>query len=630
MCGIIGICDFRDKAIEPSLIQRMTNVVSHRGPDGDGKWIENSIGLGHRRLAIIDLTRAADQPMFSPDKRHVIVYNGEVYNFRELRLELEGKGHCFKSASDTEVVLASYMEWGEKCLNKFNGMFAFAIWDRKIRSLFIARDRYGIKPLYYFFKDNAFIFASEIKSILEHPLVNVKVCVEALNEYFSFQNVFSDHTLFRDIRILMPGHYARIKYGDSGISPVKYWDYKFEEDTTLGDAVECEQELLRLFERAVRRQMVSDVEIGAYLSGGMDSGAITSVAAKERPNLKSFTAGFEMSAASGLELGFDERGKAEYLSNQYKTEHYQVVLKAGDMERVMKNLVWHLEDLRVGQCYPNYYVSRLAGKFVKVCLSGAGSDELFAGYPWRYYRAVVNDDFDHYTDKYYKYWQRLIPDSYKPKFYQPSIYPQIWDYQTKDVFKTVFNGQAGPCGSPEEYINNSLYFEIKTFLHGLFVVEDKLSMAHGLETRVPFMDNDLVEFAMKIPVKLKLQKINEIVRINENEPGSKFQKYFEKTNDGKIILRKALNNFVPEHYTNGVKQGFSAPDSSWFKGESIDYVRDLLFNNNALIYEYIQPEFAQNLVNEHLEGKVNRRLLIWSLLCFEWWLKIFLKETSKT
>jgi asparagine synthase (glutamine-hydrolysing) len=296
------------------------------------------------------------------------------------------------------------------------------------------------------------------------------------------------------------------------------------------------------------------------------------------------------------------------------------------MERVMQNLIWHLEDLRIGQSYPNYYISRLASKFVKVILSGTGGDELFAGYPWRYYRAVVNDDKEHYIEKYYKYWQRLIPDSYKPKFYQPAIYPEIRAYETKDVFKQVLSHKMGDSISHEEYVNLSLYFESKTFLHGLFVVEDKLSMAHSLETRVPFLDNDLVDFAMRVPVHYKLKNLQEVIKINENEPGPKTQKFFEQTNDGKILLRKALSRFVPDSYTSGNKQGFSAPDASWFKGESIEYIKNLLMDKKARIYDYVQPDSVFELMNEHFSGKTNRRLLIWSLLCFEWWNRIFIPK----
>lgn len=625
MCGITGIFNLNGEPIPINLLKKMTGVIVHRGPDAEGYWIDSYVGFGHRRLSIIDTSSLGNQPMQTEDGRFIVSYNGEIYNYKYLRCELESKGYSFLSKSDTEVVLKSYAEWGEECVKKFNGMFAFAIWDKKQKRMFLSRDRYGIKPLYYYFNNDVFVFASEIKSILEHPKYNFNVSVDALNEYFSFQNIFTDITLFKGIKILPPASTISLTYDKrSELDIKKYWDYDFREDEKLSEE-ECIKELKRLFEQAVKRQLVSDVEIGSYLSGGLDSGSITCIAAKNFSNLKTFTCGFDLSSASGLELAFDERERAEYLSNLYKTEHYEIVLKAGDMERVMSELIWHLEELRVGQSYPNYYVARLASKFVKVVLSGAGGDELFAGYPWRYFGAVNNVDSDEYIDKYYNYWQRLINDSDKKEFFIPGLITDSDKHDTKSIFKSVFNGLNLNLSKPEDYVNRSLYFEIKTFLHGLLIVEDKLSMANSLETRVPFLDNDLVDFAMKIPVRYKLNNLTSKIRINENEPGLKNKMYFEKTNDGKAILRKVLSNYVPKIYSQNSKQGFSAPDASWFKGESIKYIKELLFNKNAMIYNYIQPEAAKKLMNEHFEGRKNRRLFIWSLLCFEWWNKIFNK-----
>ena len=628
MCGITGIFNVDGKPVSVGVLRRMTDVVRHRGPDGEGIWNDSFIGFGHRRLAIIDLSPLGHQPMQNDDGSLVITYNGEIYNFPNLRVELEARGHRFHSQTDTEVVLKAYQEWGPGCVRRFNGMFAFAIWDRRQNRLFAARDRYGIKPFYYYHRNGTFLFGSEIKSILQHPAVTVGVSIEALNEYFSFQNVFTDLTLFEGVRLLPAAHTLTVTLGQDGAPETcRYWDYDFrEEDRASAD--EYVEELDRLFEQAVNRQLLSDVEVGAYLSGGMDSGAVTSIAARTFPNLKTFTCGFDLSSASGLEVSFDERAKAEFLSGRYGTEHYEVVLKAGDMERVMPQLIWHLEDLRVGQSYPNFYVSRLASKFVKVCLSGTGGDEIFGGYPWRYYRAVVNDDAEHYLEKYYRYWQRLIPDSLKPRFYQQGIYPRIEGHQTLDVFRSVMNGHASGIQSPEDYVNRSLYFESRTFLHGLLTVEDKLSMAHGLETRVPFLDNDLVDFAMRVPVKHKLRELSNVVRLNENTPGPKSEQYFSQTNDGKIVLRRALAKYMPADYTNGVKQGFSAPDASWFKGKSIDYIRGVFSDKRARVWDYLQPDSVHGLLEEHFTGQQNRRLLIWSLLCFEWWCRTYLEGGS--
>ena len=341
------------------------------------------------------------------------------------------------------------------------------------------------------------------------------------------------------------------------------------------------------------------------------------------PYIKTFTCGFDLHSASGLELDFDERTLAELMSYHFKTEHYEMVLKAGDMERALPKVVEHLEEPRVGQSYPNYYVAQLASRFVKVVLSGGGGDELFGGYPWRYYRAVVNHDFDEYIDKYYVFWQRLIPNTEIKKVFQP-IWGEVGHVWTRDIMADVFRYKAASLTRPEDYINHSLYFEAKTFLHGLLVVEDKLSMAHSLETRVPFLDNDLVDFAMRVPVRCKLANLAEVVKLNENEPGNKAAKYFQKTRDGKLLLRKVMERHIPRQITEQTKQGFSAPDASWFKGESIEYVKRRLFSPRARLYEYLDRQAVHGIIDDHLSGRRNRRLAIWSLLYVEEWLQRFL------
>ncbi|MED5534282.1 MAG: asparagine synthase (glutamine-hydrolyzing) [Pseudomonadota bacterium] len=618
MCGIAGIIHLDGAPASVEILQKMTDAIAHRGPDGEGKWVVGPVGIGHRRLAVIDPTVLGNQPMISADQRYVLSYNGELYNFRELRIELETAGYEFCSKTDSEVVLHAFSEWGPECVQRFNGMFAFVIWDCEERVLHLARDRYGIKPLYYVQWGDTFLFGSEQKAILEYPGAKRKIDKVALLEYFNFQNIFTDRTLMEDIRLLPAGHCATLdlKKKTPELKRTQYWDYHFRESTNKANDDEYREELDRLFRQAVNRQLVADVEIGSYLSGGMDSGSITAIAAQSFPYLKTFTCGFDLSSASGLELGFDERAKAEAMSALFKTEHCEMVLKAGDMERSLPKLAKHMEEPRVGQSYPNFYIAQLASKFLKVVLSGAGGDELFGGYPWRYYRATVNQGFEHYVDHYYSYWQRLIPNREIAKVFAP-IWDEVKDVRTRDIFRSVFLTHDNALNRPEDYINHSLYFEAKTFLHGLLVVEDKLSMAHSLETRVPFLDNDLVDFAMVCPVRLKLNNLTEVLRINENEPGRKTARYFQKTNDGKQILREVMKHYVPDTITTAVKQGFSAPDASWFKGESIDFVRRRLLNKNALIYNYLDPRSVRTLVQEHLDGGENRRLLIWSLLNVE-------------
>jgi asparagine synthase (glutamine-hydrolysing) len=624
MCGIAGIFDLAGGPAEPAILQRMTDAVAHRGPDGEGHYVSGPIGLGHRRLAIIDLTPAGRQPIATEDGRYVLSYNGEIYNFKELRTELEALGVTFHSRTDSEVVLKALACWGAKALMRFNGMFAFALWDEREQSLLLARDRFGIKPLYYAQMGSKLLFGSEVKAILAHGTLKSRIDLDGLAEYLTFQNFFTPRTLFSGVRLLPAGSTLMVRVGQEAVSrPTAYWDFEFVEPTGAIDDREYIEELDRLFTQSVSRQLVSDVDIGAYLSGGVDSGTITALAAKQLPNMRSFTCGFDLNSASGVELGYDERATAELMSYLFKTEHYEMVLKAGDMERVLPRLAFHLEEPRVGQCYPNFYVAQLASKFVKVVLSGAGGDELFGGYPWRYYRAAGNAAFDDYVDSYYEFWQRLIPNGLMPSLLAP-VWSEVKDLSSRAIFRGVFRAHAEHFRRPEDYINHSLYFEAKTFLHGLLVVEDKLSMAHGLETRVPFLDNDLVDFATRVPARLKVGNLTRADRVDENESGNKRARYFKRTRDGKVLLRQMMARHLPAAIAEREKQGFSAPDGSWFKGESIDYVRRKLYGPDARIYEYLDRKTVHALVDDHLAGRENRRLLIWSLLNLEVWCETFL------
>ncbi len=619
MCGITGMFHLDGSPASKTVLKQMTDAIAHRGPDGEGQWVNGSVALGHRRLSIIDLSEAGAQPMHTEDGRYILTYNGEVYNFQEIRHDLQAQGIMFYSRTDSEVILKAVAHWGiDKALDKFNGMFAFAVYDKYKRKLLLARDRYGIKPLYYTICKNILIFGSEIKAILEHPAYRSRMDKEGLLEYLTFQNFFTDHTLFKDISLLPAGCYAEVSEGGKSkkLNVTRYWDYKFEEPENPRSKKDYAEELGHLFHQAVNRQLVSDVDVGAYLSGGMDSGSLTAIASKQLPFMRTFTCGFDLNSASGIELSFDERSAAEYMSYLFKTEHYEMVLKSGDMERAMPRLSYHLEEPRVGQSYPNFYIAQLASKFNKVVLAGTGGDELFGGYPWRYYRAVVNNDFNQYVDKYYTFWQRLIPSDTTQKAFAP-IWNDVKHVSTRDIFRNVFASHADKMTRPEDYINHSLYFETNTFLHGLLVVEDKLSMAHSLETRVPFLDNDLVDFAMKLPTSMKLGNLGDVVKLNENTPGVKTAKYFQKTQDGKLLLRKMMKSLLPDEVVEREKQGFSAPDASWFKGESIDYVRERLMTKNAKIYDFLDYKTMTGMMDEHLSGKQNRRLLIWSLLNIE-------------
>jgi len=603
----------------------MTDAIAHRGPDGDGYYVDVNLALGHRRLAILDLTPAGNQPMSDSDGQFIVVFNGEIYNYAELKLRLQERGHVFVSRTDTEVLLHGYREWGLKMIPMLNGMFAFALWDSKNRELILARDRFGVKPLYLWRNGTEFVFGSEIKAILRYPNFSVDVNYNALNEYFTFQNLFGSATLFKGIEQLPPASIVRIG-SNFEMHSQTYWDFDFgRPDATMSSETACE-ETLRLFKQAVVRQMMADVRVGAYLSGGMDSGSVTAVASKETPRLATFTCGFDMSATTGREANFDERKDAELMSSHFKTEHYEQVINAGDLSWSMPHLVWHLEDLRVGMSYPNYYIAGLASKFVKVCLTGTGGDELYGGYPWRYYRVFRSINSEDYLKEYYSFWQRLVSDEDKKHLFTPEVLRSMPNGRsTFEIFRSVFScNQDLKYNSPEDHIANSLYFEAKTFLNGLLIVGDKLAMAHSLEERFPFLDNDLVDFAQKIPIRWKLANLEKMKTMDENESW-KLRKFYTEFDDGKNVLRQAMRQLIPEAIVKRQKQGFSAPDESWYRGENLKYVKDTLLNKRASSKDFISRSFVEKIIGEHVDQKFNHRLLIWSLLSFEWWCKIFLE-----
>jgi asparagine synthase (glutamine-hydrolysing) len=590
MCGIVGIVDSR-RPVDADRLSAAARTIAHRGPDDFGTFVSGNVGLASRRLAILDLSAAGHQPMTSDDGALALVYNGELYNYVELRNDLRGRGYRFHSATDTEVVLRAYEEWGPDAVRRFNGMFAFAVWDGRRSELVLARDRFGIKPLYYTQRDGAFVFASEVKALLEAG-VPARVSPQALVEYFTFQNLFSDLTLFDGVRILPAGHMLTLREASPTLS--RYWDLELEPDESVAES-EWVERVRAAFEGAVQRHLVSDVPLGSYLSGGIDSASIVSVASRHIPRLMTFTGGFDLSAVDGLELVFDERADAERVASTFRTEHYEMVMHPGDMWWVLPELVWHLEDLRVGMAYQNHYIARLASKFVKVALAGTGGDELFAGYPWRYEALAGADPQAALSD----YWSRLVPTAEHASFFEPELLTEAGGYAPLDVLRRVLEPAAGL-----DPLSQALYFEAKTFLHGLLVVEDRISMAHSLEARVPFLDNELVEVARRIPPRLK------------HGVG------------GKEILRKSMRGLLPEAVLEKPKQGFSPPDESWYRSHSMARIRELLLDERALARGYFRPAAIRGLLDEHESARRNHRLLIWSLLCFEWWNRLFVDGES--
>ena len=629
MCGIVGVFNLNNDTVNRALLKSMSDKIAHRGPDGQGYFVKNNIGLAHKRLAILDTSNNGAQPMSSRNNKWTIVFNGCIYNFSELKQELKSKGHSFVSETDTEVICEGLDEYGVSFFERLNGMFAIAAWNEVDKELYLSRDRFGVKPLYYWFTEKTVCFSSEIKAIIEHPDYEMDVDLDALNEYFTFQNIFSYNTLFKGVTMLPPANTVKINNQSTCIERNSWWDYDFtktDESMSFGESV---KETKRLFQQAVTRQMISDVPVGAYLSGGMDSGSITAVASRHIDRLSTFTCGFDMSETTGVEVNYDERKDAELMANHFKTEQFEQVINAGDIRWSLPKLVYHLEDLRVGMSYPNYYISRLASKFVKVCLQGTGGDELFGGYPWRYYKVFDSINKDNFFDQYYDFWQRLVPDQEKEELFTKEVFDKIDVKEPRRVFERVFTfNDKLKYNTPEQHINNSLYLEIKTFLPGLFLVGDKLAMAHGLEERFPFMDNDLVDFAMKIPVKHKLGNLTkEIAQIDENQTAEKKKTIsYREFDDGKNVLRKAMSDFIPDEIINRKKQGFSAPDESWYRGENANYVKELLLVDDTISRKYINKAYIHKIVKEHIDENINHRLLIWSFMNFEWWCRIFLKK----
>ncbi|MFH2055039.1 MAG: asparagine synthase (glutamine-hydrolyzing) [bacterium] len=642
MCGIAGLYHLQREPVPCHRLKSMCDAMAHRGPDdegyvyfpvldepykNEGYWVERgsempaisdqrvwrelfggngdfNLALGHRRLAVIDLSDNAHQPMSNRANGIWVTYNGEIYNYRELRSQMQQAGHHFFSQSDTEVLIHLYESFGVDALKQLNGIFSFALWDGQKNRLLLARDRYGAKPLYYVNNNGLLAFASEVKALLELDEIKAEISAEALCDYFTFQNTFGSQTLFKGIELLEAGHFLLVENGN--LTKRRYWDFEFSEGPDRGEQYFAET-LKDVFGSSVRGQMVSDVPLGSYLSGGLDSGGITAMAAQEIPRLMTFTGGFDVATAVSIENFFDERDKAELMSRTFGTEHYQMVIHAGDLQWALPRVIWHAEDLRVGMSYPHYYLSQLAAKFVKVVLAGAGGDETLAGYPWRYHCLTGQSSEHDFRQALYQCWTRLIGDEDRDSFFSPTIMASLQSYSPQQKIAAVMD----QCGATS-LLKRALYFDAKTFLHGILVIEDKLSMAHSLESRVPFLDNDLVELTSSIPSKYLL---------NDSwcEAAGK-----DINLVGKYIFRRAMSSVLPEQIVINRKQGFSAPDQSWYMQQLVEYIRTTILSERSLSRGYFQPEYLEKVIDDHIAGRANNRLLIWSLLSFEWWNRLFI------
>ncbi|QQG49788.1 MAG: asparagine synthase (glutamine-hydrolyzing) [Candidatus Berkelbacteria bacterium] len=593
MCGITGLIT-SSTGLEKRL-KKMADVISHRGPDDEGFWIDDKgeVGLGHRRLSIIDLSSAGHQPMANEDGTVWIVFNGEVYNFGDIKPELEAKGHVFRSQTDSEVLIHAYEEYGEKMVGRLNGMWAFIIYDTKNQRLFASRDRMGVKPLYYYRSGQDLVLGSEIKAILASDLVKPAVDLEGLNEYFTFQNILSERTLFADVKMLPAGYNLTYDLAKKRLSLSQYWDLKYAPENKSED--EFAEMITETFRESMDRHLISDVPVGATISGGMDSSAIVATTTKHFRNLDTFTGGFDTKNLAEGDRSFDERGDARLIAKTFGTNHHERLISPSDALDYLPSIAYHFEDPKVAMCYTFYLIAEIVSKEVKVVLSGSGGDEAFAGYPWRYQLIEGKTNRHDFDQALYGWWSRLVKDQDKKRFFTPRVLGQI---DLKTPFKEY--GKIIDAAGDVSPVNKTLYFENKTFLHGMLMVEDKMDMAFSVEGRVPFLDNEMVDIARRIPDELKYRGGN-----------------------GKYLLRKAFKQLLPEEITEKRKQGFTPPDQTWYRRELKDDIEDLLMGQKTLSHQYINPTYIRQVLDEHNAGADNR-LIMWSLMFFEWWCRIYL------
>ena len=614
MCGIAGVFNFNGVPVERGMVKRMCDAIAHRGPD-DHRYLFGGVhgydyhrheidpaetrsavvGLGHRRLSIIDIEHG-HQPMANEDQSIWIVFNGEIFNHLDLRQKLIERGHIFDTNADTEVILHLYEEKGADCALDLNGQFAFVLWDSRDNSLLLVRDRFGIKPLYYTIQGNRLLFGSEIKAILQDASIPRKLNYEALAEHFTFQNTYGDKTFFEGICLLPAGTWLRVD-SDGNIQQQQYWDMIYSADDIRPEHL-LENELREHLEEAVRRQLMSEVPVGAHLSGGMDSGSIAALASLHIPHLQTFNCGFEIPPGPDkYEKYFDESAYARLIADHLDVQHHEMRLDASYNFPAIAHVAWHLDEPRLGISYQNYYLSKFIHGNATVVLTGAGGDEFFAGYVWRYNAAMQFSNPAQFKPRYYDLWTRFLSDKDKHDwFFSDSTNAALGDFSTYDSFLEVANHATG-----NDPLAWALYFDAKTFLHGLLIVSDKLGMSASLEERVPLLDHDLIDFALRLPSNWKL-----------------------RNGQGKYMLRNVMRNLVPEEIATARKQGFTPPDATWYRTVLRDEVEALLLNKRTLEREIFQPAGIRRILDEHYSEKANHRFLIWSLMVFEWWNRLFI------
>jgi asparagine synthase (glutamine-hydrolysing) len=628
MCGICGKFAFGpNETISTELVTLMADTIRHRGPDDEGYYVSGPIGLGFRRLAIIDL-QSGHQPLSNEDGSIWTVFNGEIYNYQELRRFLLSKGHVFKTQTDTEVIVHLYEEFGPDCLQKLRGMFAFAIWDGNAKTLLLARDRVGIKPLYYCLSDSSLVFASEIKAILADPSVNRKMVPELIDRFLTFLYMPGEETLLEGITKLAPGHYLLVKNGKAVIR--QYWDLYFEEPSRGASFQNAEADLLSLLTETVGLHMIADVPVGVLLSGGVDSTGILSLAVDATDKkISTFTVGF-----SGSEVA-DERPYARLAAEKFGARHYDMTISADDFARFLPRYIWHMEE---PVCEPPaialYYVSKLAKKYVTVLLSGEGGDEAFAGYSnyrnlmWLErlkaggptvngtlaYALSLTDSMFHSRrcSKYGPLMNERFPDYYYSRTSNPYAFTGngLGKVYAADFTRAVDRERSlGPVRQLQEHVrgenalNAMLYIDTKTWLpDDLLIKADKMTMANSVELRVPLLDHRVLEFAASLAPGFKLNGCNT-----------------------KYILKKALSKKIPAEIRNRKKTGFPVPYGAWLRKDLKDVIRDVLMDGKTISRGYFRKDVIESLLRANSNGTDYSKELF-SLLTLELWQRTFLER----
>ena len=633
MCGIVGIVDLREqRPVGRDCLARMCDTLAHRGPDADGLYLEPGIGLGHRRLSIIDLG-GGQQPMASPDGDVVVVYNGELYNFQTLRRVLVSAGHAFRTHCDTEVVLHAWLEWGEACVERFNGMFAFALWQRSTRTLFMARDRIGIKPLYYTqLADGHLLFGSELKALLVHAAVPRELDPRAVEDYFSLGYVPDPKTILAGVHKLAPGHLLRVQRGQILPEPRAYWDISFSGQHRM-TAEAAGAELIERLAASVQAQLMADVPLGAFLSGGVDSSAVVAMMARS-----SGTAVNTCSIAFD-DTRYDESRFATKVAARYHTAHHVERVDADAFELSERLGTIYDEPYADSSAIPTYLVCALARRTVKVALSGDGGDENFAGYrrhrlsvyearvratipsgirsqifgwlgraypklDWAprvlrarsTFEALAMDD----VEGYWHAVSQSTPDQ-RMRLFSGDFRRELQGYRSVEVFR------AHARHAPQDALARLQYLDFKTYLPGDILTKvDRASMAHGLEVRVPFLDHELVEWAAALPATLKLHR-----------------------QEGKYILKKALEPYLPYDVLYRPKMGFTVPLATWFRGPLRARLQDAVLGPMVSESGLFEPGAVQKLVDAHMRGYRDYSTILWALFMFSNFQRRVLGESYK-